>query len=130
MTYDEAHRLIKKGDLVSLRAELDGGLSVNLSSRFSWTLLTLAALEGNTAIGDLLISRGAALDTMNDFGETALSHAAFGGHVPFVKLLLANGASTECGPHGQSLEDWLKDASDLLPDKIALILELIKRARR
>ena|SRR5437899_2931511 len=87
MTFDEAHTLIKKGDLVSLRHELDRGLSPNLSNQFSWTLLMLAALEGNTSIGELLISRGAPLDTTNDFGETALSLAAHRGHAPFVRIL-------------------------------------------
>jgi Ankyrin repeats (3 copies) len=76
MTFDQAHRLIKNGDLVSLRHELDAGTSANLVNQFSWTLLMLAAFEGNTTIGKLLISRGATIDKTNDFGETALSLAA------------------------------------------------------
>ena len=123
ITFDEVHGLIKKGDLVSLRHELDRGLNANLSNRFSWTLLMLAALEGNTTIGELLISRRAPHDTTNDFGETALSLAAHHGHVPFVRILLANGASRDCRPHGHSLEDWLKAASGLPQVKIALVLD-------
>jgi hypothetical protein len=46
MTHDEAHRLIKKGDIVSLCS----GMSPDLSNRFSWTLLMLAALEGKTSV--------------------------------------------------------------------------------
>jgi len=125
MTFDEAHRLIKKSDVVSLRHELDEGVSPNFSNQFSWTLLMLAAIEGNTNIGELLISRGAALDKTNDFGETALSLAAHGGHASFIRLLLAHGASTGCRPHGHSLEDWLKIASGLPQDKIASILNLL-----
>ena len=125
MTFDEAHRLIKKSDVVCLRHELDRGLSPNLSNQFSWTLLMLAALEGNTSIGELLISRGAPLDTTNNFGETALSLAAHGGHAPFVRILLANGASPDCRPHGHSLEDWLKIASGLPQVKIASVLDLL-----
>ena len=127
MTFDEAHRLIKKSDVVSLRHELDGGLSPNLSNQFSWTLLMLAAIEGNTSIGELLISRGGALDKTNDFGETALSLAAHGGHTSFIRLLLTNGASTECRPHGHSLEDWLRVASGLPQDKISSILDLLAK---
>jgi ankyrin repeat protein len=130
VTFDEAHRLIKKGDLVSLRHELDRGLSPNLSNQFSWTLLMLAALEGDTSMGELLISREAALDTTNDFGETALSLAAHRGHAPFVRSLLAKGASTDCRPHGHSLEDWLKIASGLPQDKIASVLDLLTDTRR
>jgi ankyrin repeat protein len=128
MTFDEIHRLIKKGDIVSLRHELDGGESANLSNQYSWTLLMLAALEGNTSVGELLISRGAALDKTNDFGETALSLAAHKGHASFISLLLASGASTDCRPHGHGLEDWLRVASGLHRDKIALILDLLNTA--
>ena len=129
MTFNEVHRLIKNGDLFSLRHELDGGLSPSLSNQFSWTLLMLAAIEGNTEIGELLVSRGAELDSLNDFGETALSLAAQGGHTPFIQVLLANGASTDCHPHGQSLKDWVRIASGLPEDKIVSILDLISKAR-
>ena len=125
MTNEEVHRLIKKGDLVSLRHELDGGMSPDLSNQFSRTLLMLTALEGNTAIGELLISRGAAIDKANDFGETALSLAAHGGHTQFIKVLLAHGAATHCRPHGTTLEDWMRAASGLPQDKIREILDLI-----
>jgi ankyrin repeat protein len=130
MTFDAAHRLIKHGDLIALRHELDGGMSPNLSNEFSWTLLMLAAIEGNAKMGELFISRGADVDATNNFGETALSLAAHAGHTPFISVLLANGASTDCHPHGQSLKDWLKGSSDLPPVKIASILDLIDTARR
>jgi ankyrin repeat protein len=125
MTFDEAHKLIKKGDVVSLRHELDGGLGPGLSNQFSWTLLMMAAIEGNTSIGELLISRGASINAANDFGETALSLAAHGGHSKFIRVLLANDAATDCRPHGHSLEDWLRVASGLPQDKVASVLALI-----
>ena len=125
--YDKAHGFIKKGDLVSVRHELDGGMSPDLSNRFSWTLLMLAALEGNTAIGELLLSRGATIDRANPFGETALSLAAHGGHTPFVRLLIAHGASIDCRPHGHTLEHWMKIGSGLPQGKIRSILDVINR---
>jgi ankyrin repeat protein len=88
----------------------------------------LAAIEGNSAIGDLLISRGAVLDKANDFGETALSLAAHGGHASFIRLLIENGASADCRPHGHSLKDWVKAASGLPQDRLASILELLPDA--
>ena len=130
ITFDESHRLIKKGDPVSLRHQLDMGLSPNLSNQFSWSLLMLAALEGNTSIGELLISRGASLDTTNDFGETALSLAAHHGHALFIQILLASCASAECRPHGHTLEDWLKTASGLPQEKVASMLALLDVASR
>jgi ankyrin repeat protein len=129
MTFDEVDRLIKDGDLLSLCHELDGGLSPSLSNQFSWTLLMLAAIEGNTAIGELLVSRGAELDALNDFGETALSLAAYGSHTRFIQILLANGASTDCRPHGHNLKDWLELASGLPEEKVASILDLINNPR-
>jgi ankyrin repeat protein len=128
MTFNQIHRLIKNGELLSLRSELDKGLSPSLSNQLSWTLLMLAAIEGNTAIGDLLISRGAELDARNKFGETALSLAAHGGHTAFIQVLLANGASTNCQPHGHNLNDWRRVASGLPQDKIASILNLINKS--
>lgn len=125
MDFDDAHRLIKAGNLLALRHELDSGFDPNLENRFSWTLLMLAAIEGNTEIGRLLISRGADLNRMNDFGETALSLAAHSGHVPFIKMLPAAGASKECLPHGRSLEDWTTNTSGLPKDKVISILKLI-----
>ncbi len=125
MTFDEAHRSIKRGNLTALRKALDGGMDVNISNKFSWTLLMLAGIEGNTRVGELLIGRGSDLNKMNDFGETALSLAAHTGHISFVKLLLRRGAWPECRPHGYSLESWITISSGLSPEKIARILRII-----
>jgi len=43
-------------------------------------LLMLAAIEGNTTIADLLVSRGADVNRANKFGDTALSLAVAGNH--------------------------------------------------
>ena len=88
----------------------------------------MAAIEGNMPIGELLISRGAALNKTNDFGETALSLAAHGGHASFIRLLLSDGVSTDCRPHGHSLKDWVSVASGLPQDKSASILGLLANA--
>lgn len=88
----------------------------------------LAAVEGKSSIGELLISRGAEVNATNDFGETALSLAAHLGHTRFIRFLLANGASTDCRPHGSNLGDWLRTSSGLSQDKITSILDLINTA--
>jgi ankyrin repeat protein len=61
MTFDEASRVIKRGDIVHLRKELEEGLGPNLCNQYSWTLLMIAAMEGDTSIGRLLIEKGATL---------------------------------------------------------------------
>jgi ankyrin repeat protein len=128
MTFNQVHGLIKNGEVSSSRSELDEGLSLHFSNQSSWTLLRLAAMEGNSAIGELLIARGADLDAKNELGETALSLAAHRGHTQFIHVLLANGASPDCQPHGQNLNDWMRIASGLPQDKIASILRLINKA--
>jgi len=107
MNFDESCKLIKKGDIIRLRQELREGLSPNLANQASWTLLMIAALEGNTSMGSLLIENGAELDKRNKFHETALSLAAHSGHPSFVELLLTSGASLECHPFGNTFDVWL-----------------------
>jgi ankyrin repeat protein len=111
MTFDEASKLIKNGDIIRLRKELQDGLSPNMANQYSWTLLMIAALEGNTSIGSLLIESGAELDSRNKFHDTALSLAAHTGHPSFVGLLLTGGASLECHPFGNTFDAWLDWAS-------------------
>ena len=123
MTFNSLHRTIKKSDIISFRRELDAGISPDLSNRLGWTLLMLAALSGQTGIGELLIARGADVNATNKFGETALSLAAHKGHTRFIHLLLSNG-STDCRPHGTSLENWLKGASALSQEQLLSVLKL------
>jgi ankyrin repeat protein len=125
MTFDEVHKLIKKGDLMAVRAALDGGVDANLSNKFSWTLLMLAALEGNTPIAELLIARGAEIDKANAAGETALSLTACGGHLRLMKVLLAHGSSKGCRPHGTALKDWIKISSGLPPKRVRSVLDVL-----
>jgi ankyrin repeat protein len=112
MTFEEAYKLIKRGDIISLRRELEAGLDPNLSNRFGWTILMAAAGSGNTLIGRLLITNGADLDrrTTHDFPkQTALSCAVQSGHPTFVELLLKSGASLDCDPDRKTLDiflDW------------------------
>jgi len=82
------------------------------------------ATEGNTGIGELLVSRAATVDATNG-GDTALSLAAHKGHASFARWLLALGASTQCRPHGCDLRDWIEQTSGLPPDKITTILALL-----
>jgi ankyrin repeat protein len=130
VTFDEAHRAIKRGNLISIRNALGGGMNVNLSNRFSWTLLMLAGIEGNTKIGELLIERGANLDERSAGGETALSVAASQGHARFVELLLHKGASLECQPHGHSLGCWMTKTSGFPAEKIEKIIQIIESHRQ
>lgn len=132
MTFNDCHRLIKKGDTVALRRAIDTGeVDPNFHNRFRWSLLMLAALEGDNSITELLLERGAAVNALNQFGETALSLAAHKGHLPCLRMLLRWGASPDVRPHGSStLQMWLETESGLPPAKIATIMHVIETAGR
>jgi ankyrin repeat protein len=125
MTFDEAHRCIKRGDVLSLSRALDDGLDPNLANRFAWTLLMLAAMKGNTRIGEVLFAKGAKINAANDVGDTALSLAAHAGHIKFARWLLFVGASTDCRPHGHDMATWIKMGSGLPENKLVEVLTLI-----
>lgn len=125
MKFDEAHRAIKRGQIDKLEKAIRADLNVNSPNPSGWTLLMLAALEGNVRIGTLLLDFGADVTARNNFGESALSCAALKGHLPFVKLLRAHGASGDVQPHGHDLETWLRSASGLSASKIDAIMDVI-----
>ena len=87
MNYRGAQNLIKRGDEEGLRTALNTGLSANSANHKGWSLLMLAAVEGNVALGQLLIEKGADIAAMNLKGETPLTIATQKGHTAFVELL-------------------------------------------
>ena len=93
MTYRGAQNLIKRGDEPALRAALDACLDANLANQNGWTLIMLAAVEGDLPIGRLLIEKGADLSLRNNKEETALTLATHRGFSLFIDLLTQHGAS-------------------------------------
>jgi ankyrin repeat protein len=87
ISYRAAQTLIKRGDAPALTTALDAGLDPNLTNQNGWTLLMLAAVEGDAAIGRLLIDHGADMAAHNLKGETAESIATHRGYSAFTALL-------------------------------------------
>jgi ankyrin repeat protein len=108
MVFLEVIRLIKKGDVFELRHALEDGLNPNHSNEIGTTLLMLAAMEGNTATGGLLIDRGAELDRENDRHDSALTLAAWFRHPKFVRMLLDRGASLDRIRDNGSLDSFFR----------------------
>ena len=103
--FELAQKYIKHDDVIAIRNLLDAGMSPNLANQHGFTLLILVAQEGNTTIGELLLSRGADPNLGTDHGAASLTpfgHAAANGRVSFVKLLLNHGANPD-----PNLENWL-----------------------
>lgn len=128
MTFEEAHRAIKRGQTSIIEKAVPVTISANSMNRFGWTLLMLTALKGNTKIGTVLLDRGADIAALNHFGESALSLAAHKGHLKFVQLLMSRGASRDIRPHGHNLESWLRMASGLPTTKIDALIEVLDKA--
>jgi ankyrin repeat protein len=118
MTYEAVHKAIKRGDVEALHIALENGMDPNLSNKYGWTILTLAAMKGNTKIGRLLIDRGADLNRRNNGNATALSLAVLCGSKSFVELLLTEGASLDCHPHGNSLDIYLDWVAGFYPEQM------------
>ena len=89
ISYRAAQTLIKRGDEPALRAALESGLDPNLTNPNGWSLLMLAAVEGDVPIGRLLLEKGANITASNNKNETALSIATNRGYALFVELLSA-----------------------------------------
>jgi ankyrin repeat protein len=121
MTFEEVHRAIKRGDIETLRAAFKSGLDPNLANKYGWTILMLAAGKGNSKIGKLMIDMGADLNRRTMGGVTALSQATLAGSASFVELLLAEGASLDCHPHGNSLDIYLDWVASFYPEQMRRI---------
>ena len=90
----------------------------------------IAAMEGDTSIGRLLIEKGADLDKRNNHRDTALSLAAHTGHPSFARLLLESGASLECYPFGNSIDIWLDWLGQYFPERMRHIRDLFDTERQ
>jgi ankyrin repeat protein len=87
LTYRGAQNLIKRGDEAGLRAALDAGLDVNSVNQNGWSLLMLAAVEGDVPVGRLLVERGADVAAKNKAEKTAEMLASDRGFDLFVEML-------------------------------------------
>jgi ankyrin repeat protein len=87
-----ATKLIKHGDLVTLRREFASGLNSNLRDKYGNDLLMVAAHTGNVPVGELLIANGADVNHVSPSGYAAVWAAVDGDHIRFLRLLFKHGA--------------------------------------
>jgi len=99
-----AFRAIEHVDRVQLQALLDSGLSTETKNSNGLTLLNFAAAHDRLDICELLVARGASIDSTCDDGDTPLCRAVIGGFLTLSKFFLQHGASaTSRTPDGHSL---------------------------
>ena len=84
----------RRGDVVMVKALIDGGADVNEAQGDGMTGLHWAAERGDEEIAKLLVSAGADLESGTRIGSyTPLHLASKGGHTAVVSLLLEGGAN-------------------------------------
>ena len=111
----------KAGDLNAVTTLLDEGVPPNAVVNTN-TALTFAARDGQLAIAQTLIARGADINWIDGEGVTPLILASFKGHVDVAKLLLAHGADPTVR------DQWQRTALDYAlrrgeTDEIAQLLQ-------
>jgi len=81
------------GDIRRIAQWFDEGMSPNLEADRIGTGLMIGAWEGNIALMELFLARGAEVNQVNRWGEQALQLAAWKGNLEAVRWLLDHGAS-------------------------------------
>jgi ankyrin repeat protein len=94
--------VLELGNVEQARAWLDEGLDPNFEGGTIGTGLMIGAWEGNIALMELFLARGADIDAANRFGEQALMLAAWKGRREAVQWLLDRGAK----PNRAQDKEW------------------------
>lgn len=100
MSKPELSEAVSEGDLETIRGLLDDGADVRYVRPHGYTVM-IDVMHGRSILEDtdllavlrLLIDRGADLDAVSDYGESALSVASRVGRFDAVELLLSAGAN-------------------------------------
>ena len=71
--------MARNGDAATLAAYLDAGVPIDLTNSAGDTLVMLAAYHGHPATVQVLTTRGADVNRVNDRGQTPLAGAVFKG---------------------------------------------------
>ena len=83
----------KSGDIVGVKALMNGKVNLKKTGLDGRTPLHLAAENGHKEIASLFLDKGAQADFGNWSDKTALHYAAEKGHIEIIELLLSKGAN-------------------------------------
>ncbi len=89
--------MARENKIQAIASLLDQGIPVDLTDAKGDTLLILAAYHEHQELVQLLVSRGANLNALNDRGQTPLSCSVFRNNLPITKVLLDAGADSLLG---------------------------------
>ena len=102
---------IRLGNIEAIKQHLADGADVNAKeAKNRITPLHWAAWRGRKEIAELLIAKGASLNTKNNDGGTPLHNAAWKGHVEIAKLLIGKNADVNAKDvEWQTPLDWAEE---------------------
>ncbi|XP_050233946.1 integrin-linked protein kinase 1 isoform X2 [Mercurialis annua] len=105
------------GDLDGIRELLDSGVDVNFRDIDNRSALHLAACQGYTDVGALLLDYGAEIDPKDRWGSTPLADAIYYKNHDVIKLLEKRGAKHLTAPmhvnHAREVPEYEINASEL-----------------
>lgn len=82
------HHVVERNNYAATLLYLDAGMAVDTSGEGGWTPLLVASFNGNEAIAELLLQRGADPYALDGAGYTPLHWAAFNGFSQVTRLLI------------------------------------------
>lgn len=91
--------LARQGLTGPLGEMIDAGVPIDIQNPRGDSLLIVATYAEKSEVVDELLRRGAALDTVNANGQTAIACAVFRRNEPLLRMLLDAGADQSAGPH-------------------------------
>ena len=68
----DIHEAVKAGNIEAVKKHIAAGVAVNAKDNYGMTPLHEAAVRGYNVIAELLITKKAAVNVINDTGNTAL----------------------------------------------------------
>ena len=84
-----------KGNLPSVKKELENGANINSYEGDGNTALHFAVINGNLEMIKFLVEQGANLNQKDKIGDTALANASALGNLEIVKYLIDKGAEVD-----------------------------------
>jgi len=98
-------RAVEQNNLAEITRLLDAGADANTTGgSFEWPILVNAAAKGNPSAVQLLLEKGADIQSRTNDGQTAIMLATSMGRTDAVKLLIDAGAEINCViPNGRPL---------------------------